>query len=237
MKKILTLFLLLFYYLTFYGQGNCQDTLWQISPKVHLFSTSNIKSEPKRTIGRNYGIQIFFYYNSIKYKANKVDNYCRVRYSGHIKTYIADEYQKKIQQGISIEKADSSILYRLTQYAGRHHTADFFSSLGGYEKIETFDKLQGKYHYMDFYAAYRKKVPLYPLYQKNAWRRKKQDSIEVYDCSIERYLLVDSVIYLFTSSIIKPIRSRKRGLRIVEREFKQFVRCIWVKEDEEVLEK
>ena len=232
MNKIFYLFLLFSF--SSYSQYNCKDTIWKMSPKLYIYTNKEIKSKPRYSSA--IGFDAKFNYNNLSIKYKKVFNYCHAYYSEDIKEY-QDEYQKKTQQGISIEKADSSILYRLTQYAGRHHTADFFSSLGGYEKIETFDKLQGKYHYMDFYAAYRKKVPLYPLYRKNAWRRKKQDSIEVYDCSIERYLLVDSVIYLFTSSIIKPTRSRKRGLRIVEREFKQFVRCIWVKEDEEVLEK
>jgi hypothetical protein len=49
---------------------------------------------------------------------------------------------------------------------------------------------------------------------------------------------VDSVIYRFASHLRKDYRkkNRKRSLRIVEREFKQFVRCIWVKEEEDVLE-
>ncbi|CAA6817041.1 MAG: Unknown protein, partial [uncultured Sulfurovum sp.] len=144
-----------------------------------------------------------------------------------------EKYQKKIQQGISIEKADSFILYKLTRYAGSYHKNDFFYSWGVYDKLAKFDKLQGKYHYIDYHTAYKKRQP---IYRKDYWKRDTEDSIYVYDCSIERYLLVDSVIYLFTSRLREPHRNRKRGLRILEREFKQFVRCIWVKEEEELLE-
>ncbi|MBL4650712.1 MAG: hypothetical protein JKY03_13355, partial [Aureispira sp.] len=90
-----------------------------------------------------------------------------------------------------------------------------------------------KYHYIDYHTAYKKRQR---IYRENDWKRTTKDSIDVYDCSIERYLLVDSVIYLFTSYLLKPHRNRKRGLRILEREFKEFVRCIWVREEEDMIE-
>ena len=201
-------------------------------PRVFLYGSPNIKSKPTRTIGRNYGVQIMFYFNLLSNKTFNVHNDCDANYSEDIKSY-AEDYQQILKSNNTKEKKDSSIIYDLHWYANNFHRGDFFNSWGVYQKVSKFDILQGKYPYIDFYTAYKKKKR---IYRKNDWNRTTHDSIYLYDCSIERYLLVDSVIYLFTSSLLKPHRNRKRGLKIVEREFKQFVRCIWVKEEEDLIE-
>jgi hypothetical protein len=228
MRKIFYLFL--FFNFSSFAQNSYKDTLWEVSPKLFIYTNKAMKSNPRHSLAISSNGKFSFNNLSIKYQ--KIFNYCRAHYSEDIKR-VQEKYQKKIQQGISIEKADSFILYKLTRYAGSYHKNDFFYSWGVYDKLAKFDKLQGKYHYIDYHTAYKKRQP---IYRKDYWKRDTEDSIYVYDCSIERYLLVDSVIYLFTSTLREPHRNRKRGLRILEREFKQFVRCIWVKEEEELLE-
>ena len=231
MIKKLIIYIILFSPLIINAQKITYDTLWNISPKVFFYGPKDIESSSYHNFYMDSNIKFEFYSNYLFFKRKQVRHSSIAHYYEEIKEY-HDEYQKKIQQGISIEKADSSIFYRLIRYAGSYHTDDFFNSRGIYDKLSKFDKLQGKYHYIDYQTAYKKKIP---IYRKNDWRRDKEDSIIVYDCSIERYLLVDSVIYLFSSTILERPRNRKKGLRIVEREFKKFVPCIWVKEDETVL--
>ncbi|CAA6806120.1 MAG: Unknown protein [uncultured Sulfurovum sp.] len=232
MIKALLLFILFIFPLIINAQKITYDTLWSISPKVFFYGPKDIESSSYHNFYIDSNIKFEFYSNYLFFKRKQVRHSSIAHYYEDSNEY-HEKYQKKIQQGISIEKADSFILYKLTQYASHYHRGDFFTSWGGYEEIEKFDKLQGKYHYIDFYAAYKKRQP---IYRNNDWKRTTRDTIIVHDCSIERYLLVDSVIYLFTSTLREPHRNRKRGLRILEREFKQFVRCIWVKEEEELLE-
>ena len=230
MTDLLILFIFILSTTRTIAQKIGHDTLFSISPKVFIYTSKETKSDSSYELALDY--DAVFHYNHIYVKTKKNKNYCHAYYSRSTKRD-QDKYQKKIQQGISIEKADSFILYRLIWFAGNYHGDDFFYSWGVYDKLAKFDKLQGKYHYIDYHTAYKKRQP---IYRKDYWKRDTEDSIYVYDCSIERYLLVDSVIYLFTSTLREPHRNRKRGLRILEREFKQFVRCIWVKEEEELLE-
>jgi hypothetical protein len=230
MVKLLTLSILILSTTITIAQKIGHDTLFSISPKVFISTSKETKSDSHYILALDYDAT--FYCNNIYTYTKKNIHYCHAHYSEDIKID-QEAYQKKIQQGVSIEKADSSILYDLTRYAVNYHRNEVFHSWGGYEKIAKFDKLQGKYHYIDFYAAYKKRQR---IYRENDWKRTTRDTIEVHDCFIERYLLVDSVIYLFTSSLRKPHRNRKKGLRIVEREFKEFVRCIWVKEEEDIIE-
>ncbi|CAA6817046.1 MAG: Unknown protein, partial [uncultured Sulfurovum sp.] len=134
------------------AQKISHDTLFSISPKVFIYTSKETKSDSSYELALDY--DAVFHYNHIYVKTKKNKNYCHAYYSEDIKI-VQEKYQKKIQQGISIEKADSFILYKLTQYASHYHRGDFFTSWGGYEEIEKFDKLQGKYHYIDFYAAYK----------------------------------------------------------------------------------
>lgn len=212
------------------GQDMSSDTLMQISAKVFLFTPKNTKSTPRYILAINYGAR--FNYNELKIKTKKNTNYCYVYYDRYIKQYIMEAYQEKLQQGVPVEKADSLVFYEFLSKAGSIHTEDFFSSWGGYEDVLKFDKLQGKYHYMDFYAAYKKKKP---IYRKNDWKTDRRDSAIFYKSSIERYLLVDSVIYVFTTATSKLYRNRKKAFRIMQRDFKQFVRCICIKEEEDLI--
>jgi hypothetical protein len=232
MVKLLTFSIIILSTTITIAQKIGHDTLFSISPKVFISTSKETESDSHYILALDYDAT--FYCNNIyTYTKNNI-HYCHAHYSEDIKID-QEKYQKKIQQGVSIEKADSFILYKLTRFATHYHRNDLYYSWGVYDKLSKFDKLQGKYHYIDYQTAYKRKEP---IYRKDYWKRDTEDSIYVYDCSIERYLLVDSVIYCFTSSLRKNCRkrNRKRSLRIVEREFKEFVRCIWVKEEEDMID-
>lgn len=237
--KVITILLLFVYQTTLIGQGITTDTIWKITDKVSIKAPKNIKRNELYYCGPGCGgydstTAVLRYYQP-KWEDSLARISVLVIYSSE--TLDLMKYVQEIEQDstLSITKQCTLVALELENY---HISSDRPGSLdhicSDFSPTK-FVKINNKYYYIE---SKRNELEIFE-YSRSVLGIKFNQISRRYQCSWERYLLVDSIIYYFIVSAHEKVKPRnwKKKLEQIKPIFYNLMNSIIIKDDDETIDK